>query len=135
MGGNAGPDDRLPPLPDAPLVRVRAFSLMGGVVVERKKARQRASRRAQASASRTIIAAADAMSCTDAHSRTEWYSWPPVKRFGVGRPRALRIEPSVPPRIGSRTTSRPSARIASLGRSHDLRERRRGGGACSSTAA
>jgi len=33
------------------------------------------------------------MSCTEAHSRTEWYSWPPVKRFGVGRPRALRIEP------------------------------------------
>ncbi len=29
------------------------------------------------------------MSCTDAHSRTEWYSWPPVNRFGVGRPRAL----------------------------------------------
>jgi Domain of unknown function (DUF1707)/Cell wall-active antibiotics response 4TMS YvqF len=40
MGGNSGPDDRLPPLPEAPLVRVRAFSLMGGVVVERKKARR-----------------------------------------------------------------------------------------------
>ena len=52
------------------------------------------------------------MSCTEAHSRTEWYSWPPVKRFGVGRPIALRIEPSVPPRIGSRTGSMPSARIA-----------------------
>ena len=36
MGGNSGPDDRVPPLPHAPLVRVRAFSLMGGVVVERQ---------------------------------------------------------------------------------------------------
>jgi hypothetical protein len=41
MGGNSGPDDRIPPLPEAPIVRVRAFSLMGGVVVERKKARKR----------------------------------------------------------------------------------------------
>ncbi len=40
MGGNSGPDDRIPPLPEAPLVRVRAFSLMGGVVVERKKSRR-----------------------------------------------------------------------------------------------
>jgi hypothetical protein len=41
MGGNAGPDDKVLPLPNAPVVRVRAFSLMGGVVVERKKARKR----------------------------------------------------------------------------------------------
>jgi hypothetical protein len=41
MGGNSGPDDRIPPLHNAPHVRVRAFSLMGGVVVERKKARRR----------------------------------------------------------------------------------------------
>lgn len=41
MGGNSGPDDRIPPLPEAPVVRVRAFSLMGGVVVERKKSRRR----------------------------------------------------------------------------------------------
>ena len=39
MGGNCGPDDRFRRCPDSPLVRVRAFSLMGGVVVERKKAR------------------------------------------------------------------------------------------------
>jgi hypothetical protein len=45
MGGNSGPDDRIPPLPEAPLIRVRAFSLMGGVVVERKKARRRRSDR------------------------------------------------------------------------------------------
>jgi Domain of unknown function (DUF1707)/Cell wall-active antibiotics response 4TMS YvqF len=41
MGGNSGPDDKVPPLPNSPVVRVRAFSLMGGVVVERKKARRR----------------------------------------------------------------------------------------------
>jgi hypothetical protein len=41
MGGNSGPDDKVLPLPNSPVVRVRAFSLMGGVVVERKKARQR----------------------------------------------------------------------------------------------
>jgi Domain of unknown function (DUF1707)/Cell wall-active antibiotics response 4TMS YvqF len=41
MGGNSGPDDRVLPLPHSPVVRVRAFSLMGGVVVERKKARER----------------------------------------------------------------------------------------------
>jgi hypothetical protein len=32
------------------------------------------------------VAAAAAISCTLAHSRTEWYSCPPVKRFGVGSP-------------------------------------------------
>jgi hypothetical protein len=40
MGGNTGPDDKSLPLPDAPVVHVRAYSLMGGVVVERKKPRQ-----------------------------------------------------------------------------------------------
>ena len=41
LGGNAGPDDKVLPLPNAPVIRVRAYSLMGGVVVERKKARKR----------------------------------------------------------------------------------------------
>jgi hypothetical protein len=41
MGGNSGPDDKVLPLPNAPVVRVRAYSLMGGVVVERKKPRRR----------------------------------------------------------------------------------------------
>jgi hypothetical protein len=40
MGGNGAPRDKVPPLPDAPVVRVRAFSLMGGVSVERKKPRK-----------------------------------------------------------------------------------------------
>ena len=39
MGGNTGPNDKSLPLPDAPVVHVRAYSLMGGVVVERKKRR------------------------------------------------------------------------------------------------
>jgi hypothetical protein len=41
MGGNSGPDDKVVPLPNSPIVRVRAFSLMGGVVVERKPSRKR----------------------------------------------------------------------------------------------
>jgi hypothetical protein len=41
MGGNSGPDDDVLPLPNSPIIRVRAFSLMGGVVVERKPARRR----------------------------------------------------------------------------------------------
>jgi Domain of unknown function (DUF1707) len=41
LGGNSGPDDKVLPLPNSPVVRVRAFSLMGGVVVERKEARRR----------------------------------------------------------------------------------------------
>ena len=40
MGGNSGPDDKVLPLPNSPIVRVRAFSLMGGVVVERKPSRK-----------------------------------------------------------------------------------------------
>jgi DUF1707 SHOCT-like domain len=40
MGTNGGPQDKLPPLPNAPTVSVRAFSLMGGVGVERKRSRR-----------------------------------------------------------------------------------------------
>jgi hypothetical protein len=40
MGANSGPDDKVPPLPAAPVVRVRAFSLMGGVDVKRRKPRK-----------------------------------------------------------------------------------------------
>ena len=43
MGTNGGPNDKLPPLPDAPMIRVRAFSLMGGVGIERKRRRGRTS--------------------------------------------------------------------------------------------
>jgi hypothetical protein len=43
MGTNGGPNDKLPPLPDAPAIRVRAFSLMGGVGIERKRRRERTS--------------------------------------------------------------------------------------------
>ena len=68
---------------------------------------QLARRRVQTSASRTSVAAAAAMSWSEAHSRTEWYSWPPVKMFGVGSPISLSSEPSVPPRIGVRTARFP----------------------------
>jgi Domain of unknown function (DUF1707)/Cell wall-active antibiotics response 4TMS YvqF len=37
MGGNSGPRDMVPVAPGAPIVRVRAYSLMGGVGVSRKK--------------------------------------------------------------------------------------------------
>jgi uncharacterized protein DUF1707 len=40
MGANSGPDDRVPPLPNAPIVRVKTFALMGGVGIERKRSRQ-----------------------------------------------------------------------------------------------
>jgi Domain of unknown function (DUF1707) len=40
MGTNGGPRDKLPPLRSAPTVSVRAFSLMGGVGVERKRSRR-----------------------------------------------------------------------------------------------
>jgi Domain of unknown function (DUF1707) len=40
MGANGAPSDKLPPRPDAPVVRVRAFALMGGVGIERKRARR-----------------------------------------------------------------------------------------------
>src|SRR4051812_14870292 len=40
MGANGGPSDKLLPPPGAPAIRVRAFALMGGVAVERKKPRR-----------------------------------------------------------------------------------------------
>ena len=40
MGTNGGPRDTVPPLRSAPTVSVRAFSLMGGVGVERKRSRR-----------------------------------------------------------------------------------------------
>ena len=40
MGTNGGPRDKVPPLRSAPTVSVRAFSLMGGVGVERKRSRR-----------------------------------------------------------------------------------------------
>jgi uncharacterized protein (DUF2267 family) len=44
MGGNSGPKDA-PVAPGAPIVRLRAYSLMGGVAVSRKKLRGDLSRR------------------------------------------------------------------------------------------
>ena len=40
MGANGGPADKHLPLPDAPAIRVRAFALMGGVGIERKRSRR-----------------------------------------------------------------------------------------------
>jgi hypothetical protein len=40
MGANGAPADKVPPLPGAPSVRVRAFAVMGGVGIERKRARR-----------------------------------------------------------------------------------------------
>ena len=40
MGSNSGPQDDVPPLADAPAIRVRAFSLMGGVAIERRPPRR-----------------------------------------------------------------------------------------------
>jgi hypothetical protein len=40
MGANSGPRDKVPPLPDAPVIRVRTFALMGGVGIERKRSRR-----------------------------------------------------------------------------------------------
>jgi len=39
MGGNSGPNDKVPPLPGAPVVRVRGYSLMGAVDVKRRRSR------------------------------------------------------------------------------------------------
>ena len=65
------------------------------------------------------------MSATQTHSRWEWYCWPPVKTFGVGRPNSERREPSVPPRTSSRFGSRPARRdrfVRELDRARDLVE-------------
>jgi hypothetical protein len=40
MGGNSGPKDAGPVPAGAPIVRVRAYSLMGGVGVSRKRQRR-----------------------------------------------------------------------------------------------
>jgi hypothetical protein len=40
MGANGAPGDKRPPPPGAPSLRVRAFSVMGGVGIERKKRRR-----------------------------------------------------------------------------------------------
>ena len=61
------------------------------------------------SARRTTIAAAAAMSWTEAHSRTEWYSWPPVKMFGVGQPHLAQ------PRAVGAAADRAADRLDPLG--------------------
>ena len=80
-------------------------------------------RSAQTRTSSTIVAVAAAMSCTQEPLAQQWYSWPPVKRFGVGRPRAVSIAPSVPPRIDARRGSTPDPPDRLLGRLDDARVR------------
>ena len=49
---------------------------------------------------------------TVVHSHTPWKLKPPVPRLGQGRPIQLRVAPSVPPRTGTSTGSRPAMRTA-----------------------
>ena len=74
------------------------------------------------------------MSCTEAHSRTEWYSWPPVNRFGVGRPFCAQdgAVGAAADRLAHRLD--PLRADRPLGDLDDLRERRRRSGACWGTA-
>ena len=48
------------------------------------------------------------------HSSLPWKLCPPVNRFGVGRPLAVRFEPSVPPRIGRSSEGTPARFAASI---------------------
>ena len=74
------------------------------------------------------------MSCTLIHSRTEWYSLPPVKMFGVGRPISVSREPSVPPRIECEPRLEPDAPRRLERRLDDVRARGRAPRACCGTA-
>src|SRR6185369_4146403 len=48
------------------------------------------------------------------NSSLPWKFVPPVKRFGVGNPRNVKFDPSVPPRIGFRKGFKPARRAASI---------------------
>src|SRR6185369_16380492 len=48
------------------------------------------------------------------NSSLPWKFVPPVKRLGVGNPRNVKFDPSVPPRIGFRNGFRPARRAASI---------------------
>ncbi len=60
--------------------------------------------------SRTSVALS--IRSTVVHSQTPWKLKPPVPRLGQGRPFQLRVAPSVPPRTGSSSGSRPAIRMA-----------------------
>src|SRR5690349_12282013 len=48
------------------------------------------------------------------NSNLPWKLLPPVNKFGVGSPRNVRLEPSVPPRIGLRYGFKPARFAASI---------------------
>ena len=58
------------------------------------------------------ISVALSIRSTVVHSQTPWKLKPPVPRLGQGRPFQLRVAPSVPPRTGSSSGSRPAIRMA-----------------------
>src|SRR5258708_11333438 len=65
----------------------------------------------------TSVSTALAMSCRLTHSRWLCTSCMPQKILGVGSPRWVRLEPSVPPRMADERGSSPARRIASCANS------------------
>ena len=103
-------------------------------VASASAARRCQSGSAQSFSSSTTVAAETAMSCTLIHSRTEWNSLPPVKRFGVGRPISVSREPSVPPRIECEASARARPAASPRARPRPRAGARRAPRACCGTA-